>query len=56
MPRDETIKRTRLTYDTDIGTIRQGILNNYEKYCKGSGGKSRQYSLSNESFQQKGKL
>lgn len=22
MPRDETIKRTRLTYDTDIGTIR----------------------------------
>lgn len=25
MPRDKTIKRTRLTYDTDIGTIRYGI-------------------------------
>ena len=25
MPRDKIIKRTRLTYDTDIGTIRYGI-------------------------------
>lgn len=25
MPRDKTIKKTRLTYDTDIGTIRYGI-------------------------------
>lgn len=25
MPRDKTTKRTRLTYDTDIGTIRYGI-------------------------------
>ena len=25
MPRDKIIKRSRLTYDTDIGTIRYGI-------------------------------